>query len=203
MIWNVILISSKSLCRLTVRLSFIIVAIAFSSLQNYASDVQSEGEEGNVASTSKVTKRHDEKFQMKLNVEHGHIGHVFIGCEEGATDGFDSKIDDMAPPPGMGGVGYTFLVSPDRKYNLYRDVRGFSNTVQWVFYAKIGAHPIEVHWDVNEIPQGWSMYCSPWDGKSEKVSVTHDCRKTSSIKSAKTGFIRFWMEREGIAKTNE
>ena len=144
---------------------------------------------------SNVSKNDYEKFQIKLDIEHGHIGHVYIGCQEDASDDFDSRIDDMAPPPGMGGVGYTFLVSPDRKYNLYRDIRGFSDSVQWVFYAKSGTNPVKVSWEKGSIPEGWNLYCSPWDGKSDSVSVTYDCRKKNSVTLNKTGFFRFWVER--------
>ena len=127
-------------------------------------------------------------FEIKLNIENGHIGHVFIGCRDGATDNFDNRIDDMAPPPGMGGVGYTFLVSPDRKYNLYRDIRGFSENVQWVFYGKVGIKPITLSWDTKSIPEKWNLYCGKWDGKSEGIERVLNCREKFSIKRDQTGF---------------
>ena len=139
-------------------------------------------------------KKAHKDFEIKLNIENGHIGHVFIGCKEKATDGFDNRIDDMAPPPGMGGVGYTFLVSPDRKYNLYRDIRGFEDKVQWVFYAKIGTKPVSLSWDAKLIPPEWNLYCGEWDGKSEGVKKVLDCREKFSISRSKTGFFRFWIE---------
>ncbi len=139
--------------------------------------------------------RNNNSFLIKLNIQHGHIGHVFIGCSENATDGFDNQMDDMSPPPGMGGVGYTFLVSPDRKYNLYKDMRGFADKVQWVFYARTGGNPVSVSWDPKSIPDGWDLFCSPWDGKSESVPENLDCRKTTSVKTDKTGFFRFWIVR--------
>ena len=140
-------------------------------------------------------------FELKLTIQHGHIGHVFIGCKKGATDDFDSRVDDMAPPPGMGGVGYTFLVSPDKKYNLYRDIRGFSDRTEWVFYAKPGTKPVKISWDQDSIPSGWNMYCSPWDGKSEVATISHDCRQIASVETDKIGYFRFRVERESVAES--
>lgn len=138
----------------------------------------------------------DQEFQIQLNIENGHIGQVYIGCKPGATDEFDGRVDDMAPPPGMGGIGYTFLVSPDRKYNLYKDIRGFADRVQWVFYAKTGVKPVQVSWEPQAIPKGWTLYCGAWDGTSEEVTGIINCRQTTTVETKKTGFFRFWIIRE-------
>ncbi len=138
----------------------------------------------------------NQPFQIKLNIENGHIGHVFIGCQSDATDGFDSRIDDMAPPPGMGGSGYTFLVSTDRNFNLYKDIRGFADTVQWTFYAKPGSAPVTLSWAPDSIPDGWKFFCSRWDGKSVGVEGTIDCRVETNITTNEIGFFRFWIVRD-------
>ena len=184
----------------TIKLFFSLSLIFFISPQLSSNPVSST-KPPSVVGDKKNSDLEYKKFQVKLAIEHGHIGHVYIGCQKDASDGFDSRIDDLAPPPGMGGVGYTFLVSPDRAYNLYRDIRGFSDNVQWVFYAKPGKSPVKVTWDPNSIPLGWNMFCGPWDGKSELVTVTYDCRKTNSVETDKTGFFRFWIESQNIAKS--
>ena len=172
--------------------SLVFAQIGFSS-ENGESKAKSPNPTGEETSS-------DTDFQMKLDIENGHIGHVYIGCKAGATDGFDNRIDDMAPPPGMGGVGYTFLVSPDRKYNLYRDIRGFSAKVQWVFYAKVGSKPVTLSWEPDSIPNEWNLYCGKWDGKSETLKTVLNCRDKTSIQTNKTGFIRFWVEKEPTPK---
>ncbi len=128
-----------------------------------------------------------------IHIEYGHLGEVLIGCSEHATDGFDPLFDDMAPPPGMGGIGYTFLISPDRKYNLYKDIRGYSNEIQWVLYVKPGSNPVTLSWLPNEIPPHWELFCAPWDGKSETLGAAIDCRKNSRITANKTTFFRLWI----------
>jgi hypothetical protein len=154
----------------------------------------------NATATTDKTEVKDAPFEIKLMIENGHIGHVFVGCHNQATDDFDNRLDDMAPPPGMGGVGYTFLVSPDRKYNLYKDIRGFSDIVTWIFYAKPGTKPTIVSWDPGSIPKGWDMFCSPWDGKSKTVESKINGKTTTSVKTDKTGFFRFWMQRKTTSK---
>ena len=184
-----------------VKVAFL-VNIIFTSFSLHA-ETGAKGELGQVdsADKEKIVEKQNSDFQIKIDIQNGHIGHVFIGCQRGATDNFDSRVDDMAPPPGMGGVGYTFLVSPDKKYNLYRDIRGFSDTVQWLFYAKTGTNPVGISWNAESIPKDWNMYCSPWDGKSENVTTTYDCRQTTFVETDKTGFFRFRIERRNVAKS--
>ena len=172
---------------------FFLVFVMLAILTQWGLAQHHEGKHEPVARPDENKKLHTD-FEIKLNIENGHIGHVFIGCREGATDSFDNRIDDMAPPPGMGGVGYTFLVSPDRKYNLYRDIRAFSENVQWVFYAKVGMKPVTLNWDPKAIPEKWNLYCGKWDGKSEQVGKVVNCREKFSIERDKTGFFRFWIE---------
>ena len=99
----------------------------------------------------------------------------------------------MAPPPGMGGAGFTFLISPDRKHNLYRDIRGHTDSPQWVLYAKPGAAAVTVSWEPAAIPQDSNLYCSRWDGASEQVSETVNCREVHSISTKELVFFRFWI----------
>jgi hypothetical protein len=135
-------------------------------------------------------------FDVELKIKHGHIGSVFIGCREGATDGMDRRIDDMAPPPGIGGVGYTFLISPDRRFNLYKDIRDYGDVVQWLFYAKVGSKPVTVSWAAEAVPEGYQLYCGLWDGKTKNVPNPKDCRKVTSMTLEKTGTCRFWLVKD-------
>lgn len=143
------------------------------------------------------------RFEIVVKVENGHIGEVRLGCHEKAGDGYDRRLDDMAPPPGIGGVGYTFLISPDRKFNLYRDTRGFAPTVQWVFYAKVGDKPVTLSWNPEQIPKGYRFYCGLWDGESAQVANPLDAAKTTAITIEKTGLCRFWLVQQPLAKDGE
>jgi hypothetical protein len=136
------------------------------------------------------------RFEVELKLKNGHIGSVFIGCREGATDGMDRRVDDMAPPPGIGGVGYTFLISPDRRFNLYKDIRAYGDVVQWLFYAKVGGKPVTVSWAADAVPKGYQLYCGLWDGKSKTVADAKDCRKVTSMTLEKTGTCRFWLVKD-------
>jgi hypothetical protein len=132
------------------------------------------------------------EFSVKLSVENGHVGELHIACAPGATDGYDRRMDDLVPPPGFGGIGYTFLVPPDRKMNFYRDVRAPAEVTQWLFYGRVGKAPIELSWDAKSLPKALSFYAAKWDGKSKEVGETVDMRKVVKLTLAKTGYVRIW-----------
>jgi hypothetical protein len=136
-----------------------------------------------------------EGFELELKLQNGHIPQVFIACKPGASDGIDRRMDEMAPPPGIG-TGYTFLVSPDRKSNLYKDVRAPADTVQWVLFARPGGKPVNVSWDSKALPEGWNLYCARWDGKSAEVTDVKDCREVSSVSTDTLCYFRFWIARQ-------
>lgn len=137
-------------------------------------------------------------FRLRIGIEHGHIDSVFIGCSPQASDKFDRGLDDLAPPPGIGGVGFTFLISPDRKMNLYRDIRALADTVQWLLYAKVGTNPVRLTWDPQDIPRQWDLFCGLWDGKSPTILHPIDCRKTTEITIKETAICRFWIQRRPL-----
>ena len=131
-------------------------------------------------------------FSVKLELVGGHVGELHFGCAPGATDGYDRKLDDLVPPPGFGGVGYTFLVPPDRKMNFYRDVRPPADVTQWLFYGRVGKAPIELSWNAKTLPEGLNFYAAKWDGKSNEVGEIIDLRKVGKLKLEKTGYVRIW-----------
>ena len=138
-----------------------------------------------------------DNFTFKLSLDNGHVGEVVIGCNPKATDAYDRRLDDYAPPPGIGGVAYTFLVPPDRKMNLYQDVRApatKAKPVQWIFFARINKDPVTVSWRQAAIPKGLKLYCATWDGKSKETGEIQDMHKVSSIKLEKTGYLRVWTD---------
>ena len=144
----------------------------------------------------------DADFQIAIKVKHGHLRELFIGCAEGRTDGFDRRprgaglaamFDEMAPPPGIG-TGYTYLVSPDRRMQLYKDIRGPQpETPQWVLFAKPGDKPVTLSWDKSQIPAGKILYCAKWDGAATDVTEIVDCAKSASVTHDGFVYYRFWL----------
>ena len=135
-------------------------------------------------------------FVFKLNLDNGHVGELFVGCKPGATDGYDRKLDDYAPPPGIGGVAYTFLVPADRKMNLYKDVRAPSTPekpAQWLFFARIDKEPVTVSWDPKTLPVDANLYLMKWDGKSKEPGKVLNAAKVDKVKLEKTGYLRIWL----------
>ena len=142
-------------------------------------------------------------FLLELTLDNGHVGELYIGCKPGATDGYDRKLDDYAPPPGIGGVAYTFLVPADRKMNLYKDVRAPSTPekpAQWLFFARIDKEPVTVTWDPKTLPVDAEIYMMKWDGKSKEPGTILDANKVQSVKFEKTGYLRIWMAPKKDAK---
>ena len=148
---------------------------------------------GNDKSGSKpVPKTAGIEYSVKLAIKGGHLAEVFLVCAAGATDGYDRELDDLAPPLGFGGVGYTFLVPPDRKMNHYRDVRPPADVTQWLFYGRPAKSPVELSWDPKELPAGLNFYAAKWDGKSKDVGTVIDMRKVTKVMLEKTGYVRIW-----------
>ena len=118
-------------------------------------------------------------FQVRLGLVHGHLRETFFGCAEGATDGFDRGHDDMAPPPGIE-TGYTAFISDDRRLLLYRDTRGFADTVTWRFLAQVySTKTIKIDWKPGELPKEYEFILKA-GGK------TLDMREVHSIEVPKT-----------------
>jgi hypothetical protein len=139
------------------------------------------------------TKAPVRELTVKLTLENGHIPAVFLSCRDGATAGFDPRIDVMAPPAGIGGIGFTCLIPPDREHNLYRDVRPFGDVVQWLLYAKPGGKPIKVSWEPDQLPATRDLFCGRWDGKSQDMTDVINCRETREVTTDSLCFFRFWM----------
>lgn len=165
-----------------IRLSCILFLLAFANFAQSTAVKEAKPADGDA-------------FELELKLQNGHIPQVFIACRSGATDGIDRRMDEMAPPPGIG-TGYTFLVSPDRKSNLYKDVRAPADNVQWVLFARPGGKPVTISWDTKAIPEGWNLYCARWDGQSAQVSEVSDCRVVANVSTAALCYFRFWIARK-------
>ena len=97
-------------------------------------------------------------FELELNLQRAHIAKVILGCQEGATRGFDRKVDIFAPPPGMQ-TGYAGLRSINSSLPLlYKDIRGLEVPQEWQLYCQPdGNQSITVTWDAAQIPEGFTL----------------------------------------------
>ena len=121
----------------------------------------------------------DTGFRVRLGLVHGHLRECWFGCEKGATDGYDRRLDEMAPPPGIQ-TGYTAFVSPDKKFRLYKDIRGFSDILVWHFGAQVYDHKtIEITWEPKALPKAYD-FTIEMDGKK------FDMRRVKNISVPKS-----------------
>ncbi len=118
---------------------------------------------------------HAAGFRVRLGIEHGHLRQCWFGCESGATDKYDRRLDEMAPPPGFQ-TGYTAFISPDNRFYLYKDIRGFSKDITWRFQAQVYDHkPIVLHWDPKKLPPKY-RFTVEYRGKKYDMAKIRELR---------------------------
>jgi len=133
-------------------------------------------------------------FTLRLGLVHGHLAEVFIGCAAGATPGYDAKVDDLAPPPGIE-TGFTVLVPPVNNVPpLYKDIRGFADTVVWKLHARVWKDkPIQVSWDSAALP-------AEYDFTAQLGDRTVDMRQTPRLDVPETRDVVITATRRPAAK---
>lgn len=125
-----------------------------------------------------------QEFMVKLGLKHGHLREVYLGCKAAATDGFDRRIDVMAPPPGIE-TGYTAFVDGSGRFYLYKDLRAPAKKVEWTFSGRVfPGKPITVSWDPKELPKGVEFAVTLGD-------KTVDMRKQTEISFSETARLTF------------
>jgi len=114
-------------------------------------------------------------FAVKLSLKNAHLREVFFGYSVKATKGYDRKVDDFAPPPGIQ-TGYVGFIPGVKNLPLYyKDIRGPEPEQVWHFYTKVHqGKPLSISWQQDAIPKNWSL---TMQRKKEKI----DMRKSSSI----------------------
>ncbi|NOY80420.1 MAG: hypothetical protein GXP31_05365 [Kiritimatiellaeota bacterium] len=121
-------------------------------------------------------------FRVRLGLVNGHLRECWFGCEKGATDKYDRNLDEMAPPPGIQ-TGYTAFISPDNKFWLYKDIRGFGDRIVWRFSAQVyGKKTIEITWEPKDLPDAY-------DFTLESGKKTLNMRETKTLSVPKTGVL--------------
>lgn len=105
-----------------------------------------------------LTSLRAQDFMLELSLENAHLRHVFLGCAQQATSGYDRRVDDFAPPPGIQ-TGYVgFLPGVKGLPLYYKDVRGPEEQQEWQLYVKVyEGKPIVVSWDRQGLPADWTF----------------------------------------------
>jgi len=116
-----------------------------------------------------------EDFTIRLGLKNAHLREVFFGCAAGATSGYDRRIDDFAPPPGIE-TGYVGFVSGDKRLPLfYKDIHGMEPEQTWTFHTRVfEGKPIEISWVPESLPAGWTFTLTSKAGEldmSRKSSI--------------------------------
>lgn len=97
-------------------------------------------------------------FTVRFGLKNAHLREVFFGCAEGATAGYDRRVDDFAPPPGIE-TGYVGFISGVKNLPLfYKDIHGTEPEQTWRFYTRVyEGKPIEISWEPASLPEGWTF----------------------------------------------
>jgi len=132
----------------------------------------------------------EKDFEITLNLKGSHLAKLILGCNKKGSDKYDRGLDDMAPPQGIE-TGYSSLISPDKRFYLYKDIRGYSDDVIWFLYsAQYKEKPLIVSWDTKSVPPGYVMTIDNPDKGATIKNV--DMAKTGkvNIKGKQTLVIR-------------
>ena len=107
-------------------------------------------------------------FMVKLSLKNAHLRSVFFGCSAKGSAGYDRRVDDFAPPPGIQ-TGYVGFVPGVKGLPLYyKDVRGPEPQQQWQFYVKVHeGKPVSISWDQEELPAGWEFTVESKSGDAD------------------------------------
>ncbi len=130
-----------------------------------------------------------EDFTVRLSLKNAHLREVFFGYSARATAGYDRKLDDFAPPPGIQ-TGYVGFVPGVKNLPLfYKDIRGPEPDQKWEFYTKVfTGKPMTISWKRDALPKGWSLSLKAKDKTMDMTkveSITLQESQTLTIKAKK------------------
>ena len=122
----------------------------------------------------------DDGFQVRLGLTCSHLRELFFGCANGASPGFDTGLDDFAPPPGIQ-TGYTAFVPEDRLLPpLYKDIRAPAEQITWRLQADVWkSKSVGITWDPSSLPARYDFRLASRDKQI-------DMRKETRLELATT-----------------
>lgn len=112
-------------------------------------------------------------FVLPIRLTNAHLGQVFLGCQQGATDAFDKGIDDLAPPPGIQ-TGYVGFVSTLPNSLLYKDVKSHGDLKEWRLSIQVyEGKPLKMSWQESQLPKFYSLTLLTGDGEVDMQKINH------------------------------
>lgn len=111
-----------------------------------------------------------EPFKVKLHLKNSHLGELYFGTAEGASDKYNPEYDLPAPPPGIQ-VGYTAFIS--RPVFLYTDLKEPAEKVSWAYSVKLfPGKPVTVSWSQSDFPDHYKFTMIVGDRKIDMNTVS-------------------------------
>jgi hypothetical protein len=118
-------------------------------------------------------------FVLTLQLTNSHLGQIFLGCQQGATDGFDRKLDDLAPPPGIQ-TGYAGFISTLGNTLLYKDIKAHGDPKEWRISLEVfEGKPLRIAWRPDQLPRFYKLVLVTADGEVDMATV-HQAEFTAS-----------------------
>jgi hypothetical protein len=118
-------------------------------------------------------------FLFPLQLENAQIQSVFIGCQEQATDGYDPKIDEPSPPPGMQ-TGYAGFIGQLQNSLLRKDVKAHGDLKQWRLNVQVyEGKPFRIVWNQDLLPKFYTLTLLA-SGKEVDMGTTSRFELTAS-----------------------
>jgi hypothetical protein len=96
-------------------------------------------------------------FVLTLQLTNSHLGQIFLGCQQGATDAFDRNLDDLAPPPGIQ-TGYAGFSSTLGNTLLYKDIKAHGDLKEWRISVEVyEGKPLRISWRRDQLPRFYKL----------------------------------------------
>lgn len=110
-------------------------------------------------------------FVLTLQLTNSHLGQIFLGCQQGATDGFDRSLDDLAPPPGIQ-TGYAGFISTLGNTLLYKDIKAHGDLKEWRISLEVfEGKPLRISWRPDLLPRFYKLVLVTADGEVDMAAV--------------------------------
>ncbi len=112
-------------------------------------------------------------FVLPIRLANAHLGQIFLGCQQGATDAFDRGIDDLAPPPGIQ-TGYVGFISTLSNSLLYKDIKAHGDLKEWRLSIQVyEGKPLKMSWQESQLPRFYSLSLLTGDGEVDMRKINH------------------------------
>ena len=136
-----------------------------------------------------------EPFQGTIQVKNGQVRELHFGWQNGATNEYDTGVDIVIPPFGMGSGIVGFQQSATSKDRLYKDLRAPRLPQEWLLFADPlrSRRPVVLSWDPALLPKDISFQL-----QVQNRTILMSQNNTVSVKEQ--GIIRIRAEKKEQSK---